>query len=117
MTTYQGGYIMNSGENEIVVEINAVWRRRTNRIISRICWALNNYKTPRDQIYRTLEEKSGCSLSKELEKLRKRAVKQRMSCGQVNKLGLLDVIANNEMLKKIYISSVEEMAVKKHVRF
>ncbi|MGH4121382.1 MAG: ORF6N domain-containing protein [Clostridium sp.] len=62
------------------IEINpgAEWRKKTNLIISKICRGLNNYRTPKDDIYNALEERAKCKLKTRLNNLKVRALGQGM---------------------------------------
>ncbi|MCB2300235.1 ORF6N domain-containing protein [Clostridium tagluense] len=101
-----------------VIEINpgAEWRKKSNLIISKICKGLNNYRTPKDDIYNALEERAKCKLKTRLNNLKVRALSQGMHQCKVNQLNNLDVIDNDPKLKEIYIAIVKEKAIKHGIR-
>lgn len=99
----------------VVIDTMAYWRRETNRTLGRICRALNNYKVPRDEVYKTVEERGKCKLNEELKKLKKRAAEQGIAQGKIKTLNYLDVIENNSRLRDIYIDAVKNMAAKHRV--
>ncbi|MDU4599281.1 MAG: Rha family transcriptional regulator [Clostridium sporogenes] len=96
----------------ITINPKEEWRKETNKLISKICYKLQDYKTPKDEIYRALEERAKCKLSIRLKNLQGRAALNGMSQSQIDKLNNLDVIANDVRLKEIYISIVSQMAIK-----
>lgn len=100
----------------IVINPRENWRRETNALLGKICRALNNYKSPKDEVYRALEERARCKLNTRLSNLKVRALSQGMSSSKVKKLNFLDVIANDARLKEIYVAIVKEMAIKYGVR-
>lgn len=99
----------------IVINPKEQWRTETNRIIGKICKAMNNYKTPRERIYKALDERAKCNLNLRLENLKGRALKNGMSRSKVDKLNYLDVINNDHKLKEIYVGIVKEFAIKYRV--
>ncbi|MDU7250885.1 MAG: ORF6N domain-containing protein [Clostridium sp.] len=96
----------------ITINPKEEWRKETNKLISKICYKLQDYKTPKDEIYRALEERAKCKLSIRLKNLQARAALNGMAQSQIDKLNNLDVIANDVRLKEIYISIVSQMAIK-----
>ncbi|WP_096634914.1 ORF6N domain-containing protein [Clostridium cochlearium] len=96
----------------ITINPREEWRKETNRWINKICYKLNDYKTPREEIYRALEERAKCKLSVRLKNLQGRAALNGMAQSKVDKLNNLDVIANDVRLKEIYISIVRQMAIR-----
>jgi len=100
----------------ITINPKEEWRKETNKLIGKICYKLQDYKTPKDEIYRALEERAKCKLSIRLKNLQGRAALNGMSQSQINKLNNLDVIANDVRLKEIYISIVSQMAIKRGIK-
>jgi hypothetical protein len=119
ITREQTAYVREEiSEIREVIEINpgAEWRKKTNLIISKICKGLNNYRTPKDDIYSALEERAKCKLKTRLNNLKVRALGQGMITCKVNQLNNLDVIDNDPKLKEIYITIVKEKAIKHGIR-
>ncbi|EPS56395.1 TPA: ORF6N domain-containing protein [Clostridium botulinum] len=100
----------------ITINPKEEWRKETNKLISKICYKLQDYKTPKDEIYRALEERAKCKLSIRLKNLQGRAALNGMAQSQIDKLNNLDVIANDVRLKEIYISIVSQMAIKHGIK-
>ncbi|KGO13159.1 hypothetical protein NZ45_13900 [Clostridium botulinum] len=100
----------------ITINPKEEWRKETNRLIGKICYKLQDYKTPKDEIYRALEERAKCKLSIRLKNLQARAALNGMAQSQIDKLNNLDFIANDVRLKEIYISIVSQMAIKHGIK-
>ncbi|EJP6471409.1 ORF6N domain-containing protein [Clostridium botulinum] len=100
----------------ITINPKEEWRKETNKLISKICYKLQDYKTPKDEIYRALEERAKCKLSIRLKNLQARAALNGMAQSQIDRLNNLDVIANDVRLKEIYISIVSQMAIKQGIK-
>lgn len=92
------------------------WRRETNAILSKVCRGLNNYSSPKDEAYKALEIRGGCKLNVRLNNLKARALTEGLSIGVIKKMNYLDVIANDQKLKEIYIAIVKEIAIKNGVK-
>jgi len=99
----------------ITINPKEEWRKETNRLINKVCYKLNDYKTPREEIYSALEERAKCKLSVRLKNLQGRAALNGMAQSKVDKLNNLDVIANDVRLKEIYISIARQMAIRNGV--
>lgn len=99
----------------IVINPKAEWRKQTNEIIAKVCKKLNDYKLPKEEAYRALEQRANCKLSIRLENLRGRALKEGMTMSKVNTMNFLDVIEQDVRLKEIYIAIVKELAIKNGV--
>lgn len=97
-----------------VVEISPKnnWREETNKIVSKICRKLNDYRKPKDEIYAALEQRAHCNLKTRLNNLRGRAFNNCWSQSKINTLNNLDVIADDIKLIEIYTAIVKEMAIK-----
>jgi anti-repressor protein len=78
---------------------------------------MNNYKTPKEEIYSALEARAKCKLKTRLNNLKIRALGQGMTPCNVNQFNNLDVIENDPKLKEIYITIVKEKAIKHGIRF
>ncbi|MBA4509170.1 Rha family transcriptional regulator [Clostridium sporogenes] len=100
----------------ITINPKEEWRKETNKLIGKICYKLQDYKTPKDEIYRALEERAKCKLSIRLKNLQGRAALNGMAQSQIDKLNNLDVITNDVRLKEIYISIVSQMAIKHGIK-
>ncbi|AKC63209.1 Gp26 protein [Clostridium sporogenes] len=100
----------------ITINPKEEWRKETNKLIGKICYKLQDYKTPKDEIYRALEERAKCKLSIRLKNLQARAALNGMAQSQIDKLNNLDVIANDVRLKEIYISIVSQIAIKQGIK-
>ncbi|MCT4593142.1 MAG: Rha family transcriptional regulator [Anaeromicrobium sp.] len=100
-----------------VIEINpkAEWRKQTNLMLNKISKKLGDYRTPKEQAYKALEERAKCKLSIRLKNLQSRAMMNGMAKSKVDNLNNLDVIANDPRLKEIYIVIVKELAIKHRV--
>lgn len=101
-----------------VVEIvpSNSWRGETNRLMTKICFKLNNYQKPKEEAYRALKERGNCRPNVLVNNLKKRAALNGMAPSKVEKLNILDVLENEPRLKEIYVAIVKEMAIKHGVR-
>lgn len=99
----------------IIINPKEEWRKETNKLIGKICYKLQDYKAPKDEVYRALEERAKCKLSVRLKNLQGRALREGMALSKVNQLNNLDVITNEPRLKEIYVAIVKELAVKNGV--
>ena len=88
------------------------WRRDTNYLVNKICKALGDYKQPKDQVYRALEERAHCKLNQRLENFRARALLNGASKSKADTFNYLDIIDEDVRLREIYIAIVKEMAIK-----
>lgn len=97
-----------------VVEISPKnnWREEANKIVSKICRKLNDYRKPKEDIYAALEQRAHCNLKTRLNNLRGRAFNNCWSQSKINTLNNLDVIADDIKLIEIYTAIVKEMAIK-----
>ncbi len=97
-----------------VVEIRPSqnWRNETNNFMKKICYKLSDYKTPKDEVYKALQERAGCSLKIRLENMRARLLLNGGSKTKADNLNYLDVIAEDKKLIEIYTTIVKEMAIK-----
>lgn len=91
------------------------WRKDTNALMTKVCKTKKDFKTPKEQAYRALEERAKCNLKVRLGNLRERALANGMAGSRVDSLNYLDVIEEDVRLKEIYTSIVKEMAVKNGV--
>jgi len=88
------------------------WRTETNSLVKKICYRLCDYKTPKEDIYKALQQRAACDLKRRLENLRARLVLNGGSKSKADNLNYLDVIAEDKKLIEIYTSIVKEMAIK-----
>lgn len=88
------------------------WRNETNGLIKKICFKTNDYKTPKEEIYKALSQRASCDLKRRLENMRARLVLNGGSKSKADNLNYLDVIAEDKKLIEIYTSIVKEMAIK-----
>lgn len=88
------------------------WRTETNSLVKKICYKLGDYKTPKDNIYKALQERAGCDLKRRLENMRARLLLNGGSKSKADNLNYLDVIAEDKKLIEIYTAIVKEMSIK-----
>src|SRR5690625_570985 len=95
------------------------WRREVNDLIVKISKTKNSldaYRETRAESYERLEERARCNLDIRLQNMRERMRKAGSSKTMVNRANKMDVIANDDRLKEIYITVVKEMAIKHQVK-
>jgi hypothetical protein len=97
-----------------VIEIkpSESWRNETNALVKKICYQLQNYQKPKEDIYKALQERAACDLKRRLENMRARLLLNGGSKSKANDLNYLDVIAEDKKLVEIYTTIVKEMAIK-----
>ena len=97
-----------------VVEIrpSQSWRNDTNTLIKKICYKLNDYKAPKEEIYKALQERARCDLKIRLKNMRGRLALEGATKTKIDNLNYLDVIAEDNKLIEIYTAMVKEMAIK-----
>ena len=88
------------------------WRKDSNTVLRKICSRMNDYKTPKEEAYKALEQRAGCNLKTRLNNLRGRAFENCWGQSKINNLNYLDVIEDDKKLIEIYIAIVKEMAIK-----
>lgn len=88
------------------------WRGETNRLMNKICFKLKDYKNPKEEAYKALEERAGCDLKIRLKNMKARQALQGVSKSKIDGLNYLDVIAQDKKLIEIYTAIVKEMAIK-----
>lgn len=88
------------------------WRNKTNKLMQKIGYKLNDYETPKTEVYKALEKRSGCLLNRRLDNLMTRALRNGMAPSKVKQLNYLDVIADDKKLIEIYTAIVKDMAIK-----
>lgn len=94
------------------------WRREVNDLIVKISKTKNSldaYRETRAESYERLEKRARCNLDIRLQNMRERMRKAGSSKTMVNRANKMDVIANDDRLKEIYITVVKEMAIKHRV--
>lgn len=97
-----------------VVEIRPFdsWREETNSLVKKICYKLKDYKLPKEEIYKALQERGACDLKIRLKNMRARLLLNGGSKSKADTLNYLDVIAEDKKLIEIYTAIVKEMAFK-----
>jgi hypothetical protein len=97
-----------------VIEIkpSESWRNETNTLVKKICYQLQNYQKPKEDIYKALQERAACDLKRRLENMRARLLLNGGSKSKANELNYLDVIAEDKKLIEIYTAIVKEMSIK-----
>lgn len=88
------------------------WRKETNALLNKVGKKLNDYKTPKEHVYKALEDRAKCKLNTRLGNLKERALQNGMAGSKVDALNFLDVIDEDVRLKEIYIAIVKEIAIK-----
>ena len=88
------------------------WRGETNRLMTKICFKLKDYKKPKEEAYKALEERAGCDLKIRLKNMKARQALQGVSKSKIDGLNYLDVIAQDKKLIEIYTTIVSQMAIK-----
>lgn len=88
------------------------WRGETNRLMTKICFKLKDYKKPKEEAYKALEERAGCDLKIRLKNMRARQALQGVSKSKIDELNYLDVIAQDKKLIEIYTTIVGQMAIR-----
>ena len=96
----------------IAINPGADWRTKTNKLMQKIGFKVNDYEAPKTEVYKALEKRSGCLIERRLDNLMTRALKNGMAPSKVKQLNSLDVIADDKKLIEIYTSIVKEMAIK-----
>lgn len=96
----------------IEVKPSDTWRADTNNLVKKICFKVNDYKLPKENIYKALEERAGCDLKRRLENMKGRVLLNGSSKSKADQLNYLDVIAEDKKLIEIYAAIVKEMAIK-----
>lgn len=101
-----------------VIEItpSKSWRNETNRLMAKICFKLKDYKNPKEEAYKALEERAGCDLKIRLKNMKARQALQGVSKSKIDGLNYLDVIAQDKKLIEIYTTIVSQMAIKQGIR-
>ncbi|SQB33966.1 ORF6N domain-containing protein [Clostridium cochlearium] len=88
------------------------WRGETNRLMTKICFKLKDYKKPKEEAYKALEERAGCDLKIRLKNMKARQALQGVSKSKIDELNYLDVIAQDKKLIEIYTTIVGQMAIR-----
>ncbi|SQB33430.1 antA/AntB antirepressor family protein [Clostridium cochlearium] len=91
------------------------WRGETNRLMTKICFKLKDYKKPKEEAYKALEERAGCDLKIRLKNMRARQALQGICKSKIDELNYLDVIAQDKKLIEIYTTIVGQMAIRNGV--
>jgi len=88
------------------------WRNEVNALMKKICYKLNDYKTPKEDSYKALTERASCDLKIRLKNMRGRLALEGSTKTKIDSLNYLDVIAEDKKLIEIYTAIVKEMAIK-----
>ena len=91
------------------------WRKDTANIINKMALMAGGYdhiKTIRDESYRILEERMHAALNIRLTNKRKTMALNNVCKSKLDKLNILDVIADDPKLIEGYISVIKDMAIK-----
>jgi len=95
------------------------WRKEVNDLIVRISQTKNSldaYKETRNESYKRLEDRARCDLDRRLENKRERMKKAGASKTAIDRANKMDVIAEDDRLKEIYVTVVKEMAIKNQIK-
>lgn len=103
---------VQSIRDTISINPRAEWRKQTNIILNKIGMTINDYRTPKDEVYNALKIRGNCRPNILVTNLKARALLQGMAKSKVDELNILDVLENEPRLKEIYVSIVKEMAIK-----
>jgi hypothetical protein len=97
-----------------VVEIRPSdnWRVETNNLVRKICFKLNDYQKPKEELYKAVQERAACDLKRRLENMRARFLLNGGSKSKSDNMNYLDVIAEDKKLIEIYTAIVKELAIK-----
>ncbi len=89
------------------------WRKditaKINKLVDK---TTGDHKQVRNDLYKQLETKAGCNLSKRLDNAHYRLFSQGKSKTEINKITKLDVIEGDKHLKEIFTTIVKEMYIK-----
>ena len=91
------------------------WRKDTANIINKMALKAGGYdhiKLIRDESYRILEERMHVALNIRLTNKKKTMALKNVSKSKLDKLNILDVIADDPKLIEGYISVIKDMAIK-----
>lgn len=101
-----------------VIEIrpSQSWRNDTNLIMKKICYSVNDYKNPKEDVYKALQERAKCDLKIRLKNMRGRLALEGATKTKIDSLNYLDVIAEDNKLIEIYTAIVKELAIKHGIR-
>lgn len=94
------------------------WRKEVNDLIVKISKTKNSldaYRETRNESYKRLEERARCNLSIRLDNKRERMKKAGSSKTAIERANKMDVIAEDDRLKEIYVTVVKEMAIQHKV--
>lgn len=97
---------------DTIVNRNEDWRKDINKKLRKIGFKYGKYEEFVNESYELLETRAKCNLNRRLENYKNRLQKAGATKTIVNKANYLDVIAQDERLKEIYINIVNQMYVK-----
>ena len=94
------------------------WRKDAHNLIVQIAKKLGgfeNMQTIQAEIYRLVDQRAGVSLERRLTFMQQRMANEGACKSKRDKLGKLDIIAEDKKLIEIYVAIVKEMAIKNGV--
>lgn len=97
---------------DTIVSRNEDWRKDVNKKLRKIGFKHGKYDEFVNESYELLEVRARCNLKRRLENYRERLKKAGATKTAINRANYLDVIAQDERLKEIYINIVNQMYVK-----
>lgn len=97
---------------DTIVSRNEDWRKDVNKKLRKIGFKHGKYDEFVNESYELLEVRARCNLKRRLENYRERLKKAGATKTTINRANYLDVIAQDERLKEIYINIVNQMYVK-----
>ncbi|URZ06428.1 ORF6N domain-containing protein [Clostridium felsineum] len=100
----------------ITIKPSEEWRKQTNVLIAKICMRVKDYKKPKEEIYKALQERAGCDLKIRLKNMRARLLLNGSTKSKVDKLNYLDVITEDKKLIEIYVAIVKDIAIKNSIK-
>lgn len=97
---------------DTIVNRDEDWRKDINKKLRKIGFKHGRYNEFVNESYELLEARARCNLKRRLENYRERLKKAGATKTAINRANYLDVIAQDERLKEIYINIVNQMYVK-----
>ena len=91
------------------------WRKETANLINKIANKLGGFehiRNVREESYKLLNENYGVDVSRRLKNKQKNMALEGVSRSKINKVNLLDVIAEDKKLLNGYINIVTKMAIR-----
>lgn len=92
------------------------WRKDCNNIINKVAKERGGtkeaYQQVRDEVYSLLQQRAGANLKQRVIYKQDRMRREGISKSKIDKVGQIDVVAEDKRLKEIYIAVVKEIAIK-----